>query len=100
MSIEISPDLALGVIAIVTYLTRIGGLVIMGRMSITRRVERSLDALAGSVLVAIVVPAMVEGDLAAKVAVVTAIAIMLLTRNAVAAMGAGLIAAVVLRFAG
>ena len=100
MSIEISSALALGVMAVVTYLTRAGGLVIMSRMSITKRVERSLEALAGSVLVAIVVPATVEGDLAAKAAVVAAIVIMLLTRNAVAAMGTGLVAAVVIRFAG
>ncbi len=100
MSIEVSAALALGVIAVVTYLTRIGGLVIMSRMSITKRIERSLEALAGSVLVAIVAPATFEGDLAAKAAVVAAIVIMLLTRNAVLAMTTGLAAAVAIRFAG
>ncbi len=100
MSIEISSALALGVIAVVTYITRVGGLVIMSRMSITKRIERSLGALAGSVLVAIVAPATLEGDLAAKAAVVAAIVIMLLTRNAVLAMGSGLVAAVAIRFAG
>ncbi len=73
MSIEISSALTLGVIAVVTYVTRIGGLVIMSRMSITKRIERSLGALAGSVLVAIVAPAALEGDLAAKAAVVVVI---------------------------
>ena len=100
MSIEISSALALGVIAVVTYITRVGGLVIMSRMSITKRIERSLGALAGSVLVAIVAPATLEGDLAAKAAVVAAIVIMLLTRNAALAMGTGLVAAVAIRFAG
>ena len=100
MSIEISSALALVVIAVVTYITRVGGLVIMSRMSITKRVERSLEALAGSVLVAIVAPATLESDLAAKAAVVAAIVIMLLTRNAVLAMGTGLVAAVAIRFAG
>ncbi len=100
MSIEISSALALGVIAVVTYITRVGGLVIMSRMSITKRIERSLEALAGSVLVAIVAPATLEGDLAAKAAVVASIVIMLLTRNAVLAMGTGLVAAVAIRFAG
>ncbi len=100
MSIEVSATIALAVIALVTYFTRIGGLVIMSRMSITKRVNRSLEALAGSVLVAIVVPATVEGDLAAKAAVVAAIVIMLLTRNAVMAMGTGLVAAIIIRFVG
>ncbi len=100
MSIEISSALALGVIAVVTYITRVGGLVIMSRMSITKRIERSLGALAGSVLVAIVAPATLEGDLAAKAAVVAAIVTMLLTRNAALAMGTGLVAAVAIRFAG
>ncbi len=100
MSIEVSATIALAVIALVTYFTRIGGLVIMSRMSITKRVNRSLEALAGSVLVAIVVPATVEGDLAAKAAVVAAIVIMLLTRNAVMAMGTGLVVAIIIRFVG
>ena len=100
MSIEISSALALGIIAVVTYITRVGGLVILSRMTITKRIERSLGALAGSVLVAIVAPATLEGDLAAKAAVVTAIVIMLLTRNAALAMATGLVAAVAMRFAG
>ncbi len=100
MLIEISSALALGVIAVVTYITRVGGLVIMSRISITKRIERSLGALAGSVIVAIVAPAALEGDLAAKAAVVAAIVTMLLTRNAALAMGTGLVAAVATRFAG
>ena len=56
MSIEVSATIALGVLAVVTYLTRIGGLIIMSRMTITNRVNRSLEALAGSVLVSIVAP--------------------------------------------
>ncbi len=100
MSIEISSALTLGVIAVVTYITRVGGLVIMSRMSITKRIERSLGALAGSVLVAIVAPSTLEGDLAAKAAVMVAIVMMLLTRNAVLAMVTGLVAAVAIRFAG
>lgn len=100
MSIDISTGLALCVVAVVTYLTRVGGLLIMSRMSITNRIEQSLKALAGSVLVALVVPSVVEGDLAAKAAVVVAVVIMLLTRNAAMAMGTGLVAAVVIRFTG
>lgn len=100
MMTEVGPAVALLVIALVTYLTRVGGLVIMSRMTITPRVERSLEALAGSVLVAIIVPAAAEGDVAAKAAVVTAVAVMALTRNAVAAMAVGLVAAIVLRMAG
>ncbi len=100
MSIEIGATTALLIIALVTYLTRIGGLLIMSQMAITKRVERSLEALAGSVIVAIVVPTTIEGDLAAKAAVVTAIVIMLLTRSAVAAMAAGMIIAVIIRSSG
>ncbi len=100
MLIEIGPAAALIAIAAVTYLTRVGGLIFMDRMTITPRIERSLEALAGSVLVAIIVPAAVAGDLAAKVAVIAAILVMALTRNAVAAMAVGMAAAIAIRMVG
>ena len=97
MTIEVSSITALIVLALATYLTRIGGVLIMSRIGMTRRIERGLDALAGSVLIAIVVPATMAGDMAAKLAVVTAVGLALLTRNNIAAMGSGLAVAALTR---
>ncbi len=99
--VEVSAALAVAAMALATYVTRMSGLVIMSFVRITPRVRRGLEALSGSVLVAIVVPAAVRGDLASQVAVAASAGVMLATRNAVFAMVAGIVAAAGIRaFAG
>lgn len=100
MAIEIGQTSAMFVIALLTYLTRIGGLLIMSWITMSPRAEKSLEALAGSVLVAIVVPAAFAGDLAAKAAVIAAILVMMKYRSPVLGMSAGLVAAIAIRAAG
>ena len=74
---------------LVTYLSRASGLWIMAFVPLSRRVERALKALSGSVLVALVVPAALAGDLGLQLGVVAAIALVALGGPTTAAMVLG-----------
>jgi uncharacterized membrane protein len=84
--------------ALVTYLTRAGGVLLMGIVPVTPRVEAFLRYLSSSVLVALVVPAVLEGrDPATFVAVAVTVLVMAVSRQLVAAMLVGIVAAALLR---
>ncbi len=84
--------------ALTVYLTRIAGSELMSRISMTARLEAILRSMAGSVLVAIVVTECARGGVRESVAVLAAVAMMLVSRNAYVAMTAGVIAAAALSF--
>jgi uncharacterized membrane protein len=97
---EISESMALLAIAgmaLVTMATRVAGVAIMRFVPITPRVEAFLRALASSVLVALVTPALLRGEVAAAGAVGVAGLVMALTRQAVLAMLAGVLFAALWR---
>jgi uncharacterized membrane protein len=48
--------LAILAMAVVTYATRIGGILLMARVSLSPRIEAFLRYLSGSVLIAIIAP--------------------------------------------
>ena len=75
--------------ALVTYLSRASGLWIMAFVPLSPRIERALKALSGSVLVALVVPAALAGDLGLQLGVAAAIAMVALGGPATAAMVLG-----------
>ena len=84
--------------ALVTYLTRAGGVLLMGIVPVTPRVEAFLRYLSSSVLVALVVPAVIEScDPATFVAVAVTVLVMAVSRQLVAAMLVGVVAAALLR---
>ncbi|MFC3851670.1 AzlD family protein [Salinispirillum marinum] len=83
--------------AIVSYLTRIGGIAILAQLSIGPRTERFIQAMSGSALVAIVAPAAAAGDNAARLALVATFLTMLLTRKALLAIAAGILTAALWR---
>ena len=83
-----------------TYLTRAGGFWLMHLVRVTKRVERLLRVLAGSVFVAIATGGAVKGDSASWVAIGAAMAAMVIGRNAVAAILAGVLAAALWRLVG
>lgn len=89
--------LALAVMAVTTFATRAGGLVIMSRVPISPRVERFLEALSGSVLVAIAAPATVNGDIATKIAVAASVVTMMAFKNTLLAMLLGVVVAALVR---
>ena len=84
-------------IALITYLTRLSGLILMDFFPLTKRVERALDAMTGSVFVAFVVPAVWKGDLGVQLATVAALVVMFTTRKILLAITAGVAAAVIVR---
>lgn len=51
----------IAMMATVTYLTRIGGYLLLGRRELSRRVTTVLDAAPGCVLIAVIAPAFVSG---------------------------------------
>ncbi len=97
MTIDLPALAAVLVLALTTYLTRIAGLLAVSSMKVTRRLERVLEALAGAVLISIVAPAAIDGDVAMKCAVGAALVIMVLQRNATLAMAAGVATAILVR---
>lgn len=89
--------LVIAAMALVTYATRAGGIWFMGFMPVTPRVEAFLRYLAGSVLVALLVPAVVRGGSVAYIAVGVSVAAMLVTRRTLLSMAAGVVAAALFR---
>ncbi|HSI40534.1 MAG TPA: AzlD domain-containing protein [Xanthobacteraceae bacterium] len=93
------PDalLIVAAMAVVTLATRLGGVWVMGFMPLSSRTESFLRYLAGSVFVALVVPAVARGGAAALVAAAAAVTAMLLTRKSLPSMAVGVAAAALFR---
>ncbi len=89
--------LAVAGMALVTYATRAGGILLMGWVPLTPRLEAFLRHLSSSVLVALVVPAALRGDAAAITAVALTAAVMVAARNLAGAMSAGVAGAALIR---
>ncbi|QTP56513.1 AzlD domain-containing protein [Billgrantia sulfidoxydans] len=88
---------AILLMALVTYLTRAGGVFVMARIPIGPRVERFINAMAGSVLVAVITPMAFQGDWGARLALVATLAVMLATQKTLAAISAGIATAALWR---
>lgn len=67
--------------AAMTYLMRAGGFWLMAHVPITQRVRRMLEALPGSVVVAIVLPGVVKSGISAYAGIAAVLAIMVATGN-------------------
>jgi uncharacterized membrane protein len=83
--------------AAVTYGIRAGGFWMMGHVPLTPRLRRMLEALPGSVVVAAVLPIVVRDGLAAALAIAAAGAVMLVLRNDLLAVLAGMTVAASVR---
>jgi uncharacterized membrane protein len=91
---------AIAAMALVTYLLRVGGFWLMAHVPPTRRVRRMLEALPGSVVVAVVLPIIVRDGLAAALAIGAAGAVMLLRSSDILAVLTGMAVAAAIRAAG
>ena len=103
MTIETTMAGTLALIAIitaVTIVTRFGGVFLMSFVTISPRFESFINSMASSVLIAIIVPMAFSGDAGALAALVVTAVIMLATRKPLPAIGAGIAAAGLVRFAG
>ena len=83
-----------------TFLLRAGGFWLMGRVTLTPRVQRMLEALPGSIVAATVLPIVAKSGPAGFVAVAVALAVMILLRSELLAVAAGVAAAALARSAG
>ncbi|MFC6338056.1 AzlD domain-containing protein [Pseudomonas sp. CCM 7891] len=88
---------AIFIMALVTLATRWGGIFIMGFVPISYRVQQFINAMSGSVLVAVLTPLAVEGDNGARMALFITAIVMLVLKKPLPAIAAGVVAAAVYR---
>lgn len=79
--------------AAMSLLARFGGVLLMSVVPINPRVESFINAMSGSVLIAILVPVAVEGDIAARMALLVTAGVMLVLRRPMPAIAAGILVA-------
>lgn len=100
MNLEIStsyPFVIILIMAIVTLATRWGGVLIMSYIPIGDRVQRFINAMSGSVLVALLAPIALEGDNGARLALLTTAVLMLVVKKPMVSISAGILAAAIFR---
>ncbi len=85
------------VMAVVTLATRWGGVFVMSFVPISFRVQQFISAMSGSVLVAILTPLAIEGDISARLALLTTAIIMLVLKKPLPAIAGGILVAAVIR---
>ena len=91
---------AILVMAVVTYLTRVGGVWLASLIPETRKFERFLHHLSGSVLAALAVTMAFSGDAARAAGVAGGCIVMLITRNAFVSMLAATVLSALVRAGG
>jgi uncharacterized membrane protein len=82
--------LAIAGMTLVTFLCRIAGVVVMSRVRITPRIERGLRALPGSIILATILPVVIDNGWPAMVALAAAIMAMAFTRIDIVGLVVGL----------
>lgn len=85
------------IMAIVTLATRWGGVYVMSFVPINYRVKQFIQAMSGSVLVALLAPMAITGDNAARMALLTTAVIVLLLKKPLPAIACGILAAALVR---
>ncbi len=86
--------------AAMTVFTRVAGFWMMGRVTVTPRVMRMLEALPGSVVAALILPLILKEGLSAVAAMVAVVVFMIWRRNEFLALACGLAIIAGLRAAG
>jgi branched chain amino acid efflux pump len=92
--------IVIAVMTVVVYLSRAGGFWLIGRVRIGPRLRKMLDALPGAIIAATIAPLLVHGGISAVAAVAAALLAMVTLRNDFAAVGAGIVAAALVRVTG
>lgn len=82
--------LAIAGMTLVTFLCRIAGVVVMSRVRITPRIERGLRALPGSIILATILPVVIDNGWPAMAALAAAIMAMAVTRIDIVGLVVGL----------
>ncbi|MCL5043520.1 MAG: AzlD domain-containing protein [Gammaproteobacteria bacterium] len=89
--------LLLVAMALVTLSTRWGGVLVMSHIPIGYRVKQFIQAMSGSVLVALLAPMALNGDHAARLALLTTAITMLVLKRPLPAIAAGILVAAGIR---
>ncbi|MCH8497167.1 MAG: AzlD domain-containing protein [Marinobacter sp.] len=100
MTLETTTIGALAIIlimALVTLATRWGGMFVMSFIPISYRVQQFISAMSGSVLVALLAPLALEGDLGARLALLATAVVMLTVKKPLPAIAAGILVAALVR---
>jgi uncharacterized membrane protein len=82
--------LAIAAMTLVTFLCRIAGVVVMSRVRLTPRMERGLRALPGSIILATILPVVIDNGLPAIMALSAAVLAMVVTRIDIVGLLVGL----------
>ena len=101
MSWEISTANPLFIVLIMTLVTlvaRWGGVFIMSFVPISDGVRRFIGAMSGSVLMAILAPVIVDGDLGARLALLTTLVLILVVKRPLVAITSGFVMAALVRY--
>lgn len=85
------------VMTLVTVATRLGGVFVMSFVPINHRVQQFITAMSGSVLVALLTPIAVNGDIGARFALLTTTVVMLVFKKPLPAIASGMIVAALIR---
>jgi uncharacterized membrane protein len=91
---------AIAAMAAVTAFTRFAGFWMMGRMTLTPRILRMLEALPGSVVAALIVPVIAKEGVPAGAAMVVVALLMIWRRHEFLALAAGIAVAAGIRALG
>jgi len=85
------------VMALVTLVTRWGGVFVMSFVPINHKVQQFIAAMSGSVLVAIIAPLFIEGDMGAKLALLMTAVLTIATKRPLTAITLGIALAALTR---
>ena len=100
MSIETAgagPLIIILVMALVTLVTRWGGVWIMSFVPFNHRIKAFIQGMSGSVLVAILAPVALTGDKGAQLALLTTAVVMFVFRRPLIAITAGIVVSAMVR---
>ncbi|MFN2327775.1 MAG: AzlD family protein [Chromatocurvus sp.] len=92
--------LVIALMALVMLFTRFGGVFITGLLPLRPRVMSFIDAMSGSVLVAVLVPIAVEADMAGRGGMLATAGVMLLTARPMVGVSLGIVVTALMRFGG
>ena len=100
MSIETAgagPLIIILVMALVTLVTRWGGVWIMSFVPFNHRIKAFIQGMSGSVLVAILAPVALTGDKGAQLALLTTAVVMFVFKRPLIAITAGIVVSAMVR---
>ena len=86
------------IMALVTLITRLGGVFLMAHIAINYRVKRFIAGMSTSVLIAIVAPILISGDHGARAALVVTAMLQILIKKPLVAISAGILVAALTRY--